>query len=118
MANDVSELQADNNEFCSACGGDGTLVCCDGCPRSFHFSCLDPPITKAPVGEWFCQICVDSRAPQAAPSKGIFSTLLANLEKGNPVAFSLPIDVRTFFEGVETGEAGEFREVDAPLKRG
>ena len=75
-------------------------------------------MSKAPEGQWFCHVCIDSQAPQAVPSTGIFSPLLANLEKGNPVAFSLPADIRAFFEGVETGEAGEFQEVAAPLKRG
>lgn len=33
-----------NNDFCEACGGHGRFVCCDGCPRSFHFFCMSPPL--------------------------------------------------------------------------
>ena len=33
-----------NNDFCETCGGHGRFVCCDGCPRSFHFFCMNPPL--------------------------------------------------------------------------
>ncbi|EST07480.2 Zinc finger, PHD-finger [Kalmanozyma brasiliensis GHG001] len=33
-----------NNDFCETCGGHGRFVCCDGCPRSFHFHCMSPPL--------------------------------------------------------------------------
>ncbi|SPO22971.1 uncharacterized protein UTRI_01649 [Ustilago trichophora] len=33
-----------NNDFCETCGGHGRFVCCDGCPRSFHFFCMSPPL--------------------------------------------------------------------------
>lgn len=33
-----------NNDFCETCGGNGRFVCCDGCPRSFHFHCMSPPL--------------------------------------------------------------------------
>lgn len=32
-----------NNDFCEVCLGHGRFVCCDGCPRSFHFFCMNPP---------------------------------------------------------------------------
>ncbi|KAI3475426.1 hypothetical protein L1887_63194 [Cichorium endivia] len=33
-----------NNDFCEVCLGHGRFVCCDGCPRSFHFFCMNPPL--------------------------------------------------------------------------
>ena len=45
--------------FCSACGGIGTLMCCDGCPAAFHVACAEmtgemPCVT---TGVWFCPAC-------------------------------------------------------------
>ena len=31
----------ENDDYCAACGGNGKLLCCDGCTRSFHFKCVD-----------------------------------------------------------------------------
>lgn len=33
-----------NNDFCEVCGANGRFICCDGCPRSFHFFCMNPPL--------------------------------------------------------------------------
>ncbi|TKY86657.1 hypothetical protein EX895_004297 [Sporisorium graminicola] len=40
----LEDKGAANNDFCEACGGHGRFVCCDGCPRSFHFHCMSPPL--------------------------------------------------------------------------
>jgi hypothetical protein len=44
-----------NEENCGACGGPGRFLCCEGCPKSFHFTCLDPPIdeTDLPEDSWY-----------------------------------------------------------------
>ena len=56
-------------EGCQSCGmdmhegGKGEVLLCDGCPREFHKSCLDPPVDeneKLP-DTWFCPICVARR---------------------------------------------------------
>ncbi|PWN46795.1 hypothetical protein IE53DRAFT_391040 [Violaceomyces palustris] len=74
---------ATNNDFCEVCKGHGRFLCCDGCPRSFHFACVNPPLDidemPAPNGAgliqprsstatatdkdetWFCQACVAER---------------------------------------------------------
>lgn len=33
---------------------------CDGrgCKRSYHLSCLDPPMDAVPLGVWHCSMCV------------------------------------------------------------
>lgn len=106
------KTQHENNDYCSACGGSGQLLCCDGCTRSFHFTCLDPPMNpnQPPEGEWYCYICESKRDPQPKPARGLFSGLLGNLEKKNPVAYNLPHEIRDYFEGVKTGEEGEYEE--------
>lgn len=48
-----------NNDFCFSCREGGTLICCDGCTKSFHLLCLDPPMEDEdiPEGEWLCKTC-------------------------------------------------------------
>ena len=111
------DQQSENNDFCSACGGSGFLLCCDGCDRSFHFSCLDPPLNEdaSELNEpWFCYICIAKRPFSSEqgekPSRGLFAQLLNGLRKRNPSNFSLPQDVRDYFEGVATERNGAFVE--------
>ena len=40
----MEDKGASNNDFCEVCGGNGRFLCCDGCPRSFHFFCMNPPL--------------------------------------------------------------------------
>ncbi|XP_063297744.1 autoimmune regulator-like [Pelobates fuscus] len=49
--------QHSNDDECSVCHDGGELICCDGCPRSFHLSCLVPPLTEIPSGTWRCDTC-------------------------------------------------------------
>lgn len=50
-----------NHDYCDACGGKGQFLCCEGgCLRSFHFTCLEPPLELEEVPEdesWFCKAC-------------------------------------------------------------
>jgi PHD-finger len=47
-----------NEETCGACGGPGRFLCCEGCPKSFHFTCLDPPIDEndLPEDSWYLSV--------------------------------------------------------------
>jgi len=50
-----------NEDFCQVCQGKGRFICCDGCPHSFHLTCLDPPMDNDSVPDkdslWFCRDC-------------------------------------------------------------
>jgi len=61
-------------EMCSKCGGDtkpsDQLLLCDGdgCTRTFHQHCLEPPLPTVPKGDWFCPECTAARrADSPAP---------------------------------------------------
>lgn len=106
-------LQDDNDDYCSSCGGNGQLICCDGCTRSFHFSCVDPPLVQGAMpDEWFCNVCRTAHNPPVFPVySGPFASLMEKLEAKNSSAFALPLDVREYFEAVRTGQDGEYEEI-------
>ncbi|WVN86296.1 uncharacterized protein L203_101459 [Cryptococcus depauperatus CBS 7841] len=125
-----SEAVQPNQDFCSACRGIGRFLCCDGCPRSFHFMCLEPPLRldELPSEEmWLCKEC---RAEKAIEERGtpprdkaipaipaVFRALCKKIDEENPEQFKLPTDVRKFFAGVTTGANGEYLDArEARLK--
>ncbi|XP_024972223.1 protein CHROMATIN REMODELING 4-like isoform X1 [Cynara cardunculus var. scolymus] len=42
---------------CVICDLGGDLLCCDGCPKTYHITCLDPPLKRIPNGKWQCPNC-------------------------------------------------------------
>lgn len=108
------KVQDVNLDQCTSCGGNGKLLCCDGCVRSFHFSCLDPPMDPRlpPDGEWFCFECRFRREPHLrVPRRGLNSELMYGMDDRNPMSFRLPTFLRDFYESVKTGEEGEYEEL-------
>ena len=101
----------DNDEYCSACGNSGDVICCDGCPRSFHFECVDLSQDELP-DEWYCNECFVKKYPSKVPIyKGTFASALNILEKSIPRAFTLPARVQNRFEGVRAGADGDYEEI-------
>lgn len=33
------------------------MLLCDKCDVGWHMSCLEPPLTTVPVGNWYCPTC-------------------------------------------------------------
>ncbi|KAK0099515.1 hypothetical protein ONS96_008353 [Cadophora gregata f. sp. sojae] len=108
----------DNDDFCSACGGNGDLVCCDGCTRSFHFKCVDPPLVEGSQSlpdDWYCNLC--QLKPSGAfddDTGGVWGPLISELEVKNPRSFRLPEPIREYFVDVKTGADGEYEEIIPP----
>ncbi|XP_035835234.1 DDT domain-containing protein PTM-like [Helianthus annuus] len=40
---------------------DGTLICCDRCPSSYHSQCIGMMKLSIPEGEWYCPECTINR---------------------------------------------------------
>lgn len=65
-----------SGEICDACGqGDdiGFVATCDSCDNSYHGSCLDPPVTRKPDGEWNCPRCLVGDGEFGFEEGGLYS---------------------------------------------
>ncbi|KAF9952849.1 hypothetical protein BGZ70_000447 [Mortierella alpina] len=100
-----------NNDYCEACLGLGEFICCDSCPKAFHFSCCQPPLDPHDLpDEWNCNECRAVKNPPVPSSAGIFKELLDNVNKTNPKTFSLPSYIQSFFKGVAANSEGEYED--------
>ncbi|CAG8484336.1 3886_t:CDS:2 [Funneliformis caledonium] len=108
-----------NNDHCDVCTYGGRMMCCDGCPKAFHFTCLVPPldVDNPPTGNWYCRECgaESSRQPQQRGRKGrrkgnLFKELKDRARTSNPTSFMLPEHIRNAFDGIFAGKHGEFRD--------
>jgi hypothetical protein len=97
-----------NNDWCDACGGSGSFLCCEACPRSFHFACLEPPMDPCalPESAWFCAECQQQQQQQQSSMQNFLGSgkqlskarlkesslfwALSSSRNQNPVEFSLP----------------------------
>ncbi|GJE97073.1 hypothetical protein PsYK624_132830 [Phanerochaete sordida] len=106
--------QTSNEDHCSACRSLGSLVYCDGCPRAYHFWCLNPPIDVADLpaddAKWLCPACILKQKPPPKPPASLkfMAPLIDQLQMNLPYEFQLPQDVRGFFKDVSTGPKGTY----------
>ncbi|KAJ2485353.1 hypothetical protein IWW37_005963 [Coemansia sp. RSA 2050] len=102
------------NDTCDTCGQPGQFICCELCPRVFHFLCVEPPMSHEEVSKvdhWYCRACqhlVTRKRKSRAHAKSIFYPLLSALEFQNPRTFSVPEDIRRQFDGIEADIDGSF----------
>ncbi|XP_048846173.1 nuclear body protein SP140-like protein [Brienomyrus brachyistius] len=58
---DQALREQDNDDDCFICDVPGCLLCCDQCPRAFHFECHVPAMTGGAADyrvKWICTYCV------------------------------------------------------------
>ena len=48
-------------QVCSRSDNDHLMLLCDGCDLGYHTTCLEPPLSQIPEGEWLCPPCLDKR---------------------------------------------------------
>jgi hypothetical protein len=54
------ELQnIENQDECAVCRKEGDLLCCDGCPASYHSACIGMSKHILPEGRWLCPECTN-----------------------------------------------------------
>ncbi|KAJ2780374.1 hypothetical protein GGI15_003564 [Coemansia interrupta] len=102
------------HDVCDACGQPGQFICCELCPRVFHFLCVNPPMTLEAVNQtdhWYCRQCahrVDKKRKSRAHAKNILYPLISSIDRENPRVFSIPEDIRRQFDGIEADVDGSF----------
>ncbi|CAA90494.1 Clr6 histone deacetylase associated PHD-finger protein Cph2 [Schizosaccharomyces pombe] len=117
-----------NNDYCSACHGPGNFLCCETCPNSFHFTCIDPPIEEKnlPDDAWYCNECkhhslyneldeqeeLESNVKEEGTMVDVWMQLCTYIDSHNPIQFHLPHSISSFFRGVGSGVMGEYIETD------
>ncbi|KAF2012055.1 hypothetical protein BU24DRAFT_435490 [Aaosphaeria arxii CBS 175.79] len=110
--NDPASPQ-DSDDFCAACKGAGEFVCCDGCPRVFHYLCCDPPRVEPPDGSFLCYECSPKvKHVDDSPIENftILGPLFKRLENTNARSFALPKEIQIFFDGVTARDDGSYYE--------
>ncbi|CEP60860.1 Rco1p LALA0_S02e01288g [Lachancea lanzarotensis] len=119
----------ENDDFCYSCRQPGIFLCCDTCPKSFHFMCCNPPLDpdNLPEGDWSCAECqFKMRCPnksaahklekeylsalEANDGISLFGKLLFKVEFTNPRQFQLAVPIRETFADVKTGSHGEYTD--------
>ncbi|CDO96516.1 unnamed protein product [Kluyveromyces dobzhanskii CBS 2104] len=133
----IPEIDPDNNkendDFCSSCHGPGVFLCCDTCPKSFHFACCNPPLdpSNLPEGDWSCDECKFKQWTKCNkygllsekklkrkflqdhiknPGFPLFGALVFDLRRKNPVQYQLPSLLKSTFDSVSSGPQGEYRD--------
>lgn len=84
-----------NSDLCGSCHDGGDLICCDSCPKSFHFDCINPPLAPEKAQElknWYCASCSSKKLPKEL-SNSILSPLFQKLSSSNSEVFVLPPEV-------------------------
>ncbi|XP_071027592.1 nuclear body protein SP140-like protein [Oncorhynchus clarkii lewisi] len=70
----------DNDDDCFICRSQGSLICCDECPRSFHQRCHLPNVDDTMLGDnlpWVCTFCVlRASQPWRYPSQKTYQKAL------------------------------------------
>ncbi|KAA6424992.1 MAG: origin recognition complex subunit 1-like [Trebouxia sp. A1-2] len=65
MTDDFDEDEFTEVELCQMCGytepQEVPMIECDRCLLGYHITCLRPPLTNVPKGDWLCPSCVSGK---------------------------------------------------------
>ncbi|KAM6989309.1 autoimmune regulator [Tautogolabrus adspersus] len=84
-----------NDDECAVCKDGGELICCDGCPRAFHLTCLHPPLTSIPSGPWQCEWCCGNRV-KTEKTQLPLQPLIAQPQQTNTNSSTSMVDISFF----------------------
>ncbi|KAK5859959.1 hypothetical protein PBY51_021474 [Eleginops maclovinus] len=84
-----------NDDECAVCKDGGELICCDGCPRAFHLTCLVPPLTSIPCGRWQCDCCGGNKVKREMAHHHL-QPLIAQTQQTNTSSSNSIMDVSFF----------------------
>eukprot|EP00742_Colponemidia_sp_Colp-10_P007022 GILJ01007535.1.p1 GENE.GILJ01007535.1~~GILJ01007535.1.p1 ORF type:complete len:332 (-),score=21.62 GILJ01007535.1:174-1079(-) len=94
---DAESESDENRDFCDKCRGEGRLICCDGCPASFHLLCVDLP--RVPLGKWFCPKCVTKQIPSDVAIRPVAASPITIAPQPSPS--TSPANSSVTFESVK-----------------
>ncbi|KAJ4771427.1 Chromodomain-helicase-DNA-binding protein 5 [Rhynchospora pubera] len=88
---------------CQECNNGGKLLCCDGCPGTYHLECLDPPLEMVPEGNWYCPKCAKEKCSVCPDSMHQVDRVLGCRLKfdetiSEPASRKINVDIDAFSE--------------------
>ena len=112
-----SDATALNNDYCSCCGMTGMFLCCESCPKSYHFQCINPPVDPNNLPEfWYCKECLKKKVTNNRKEKpisfnvGIFSKLFDTIVYQDPLSFQIPKEIIESFQDISTDRLGDYND--------
>jgi hypothetical protein len=118
--NSNNDPTALNNDYCSCCGMTGMFLCCESCPKSYHFQCINPPIDPNNLPDfWYCKECIkkkskinnkDNGKSSILLNVGIFAKLFDNIIYQDPISFQLPKEIIESFQGISSDRLGDYND--------
>lgn len=119
-----------NNDYCSCCGMTGLFLCCESCPKSYHFQCINPPVDPNNLPEvWYCKECIKKKVKHKGGKDrernetgdnneydnlmlnvGIYAKLFDNIIFQDPISFQLPKEIIESFQGISIDKLGDYND--------